>query len=811
MNEAIPRTFRHHRAQVGLTALIAILLAAPAAFADGPPRTLPASDRAARQKLLSGLGRRPVFDEDPQTKTPRALARLDGTLTAAQHGDPAAIALRYVADHAGALGLSAGDLATLQPSGRVTVNGVTFLRWRQETRGIPSIDNDLRAGVDGDGRVVGVVGAPRHDLTAPTVTPALDAAQALEALARDVGSARRPSVTGGSTGPRQETRFSSGDVGRLVLTGETGPARLAWHLTFDAAPDAWYDAVVDATTGQVVRRANMVKHVSGTVFRNYPGAPAGGTQALVDLDPFLNPGATTLKGPNAHAWSDRDDVSPTAPVEAPSAGEEVLPGSYPFTNFDALGAAAGCDAAHHCSWNPNLANSWQTNEKEAAVQAFWLVNHFHDHLRDPPIGFGAPENFEGADGVDVQTDDGANTNAGVPDGDHLDNANMVTPPQGTGIRPRLQLNLFRAVAGAPFRAANAADDAAAVYHEYTHGLSNRLIVNADGSGALTAAQSAAMGEGWSDWYAKDLLVKEGLQPDTAAPGEVDMGAYLDAVPNVVRTQPLDCLAGVLTARCQGTPGAGPGGYTYGDFARILGGQEVHADGEIWAETLWDLRQALGSPLTEALVTDAMRISPPEPSMLEERNAILIADNAAFAGAHLNAIWAVFAHRGMGVNAATIDADDLNPVEDFTVPGAAAAAAPPAAAPGGATPQPVPAIAVATLRTIARPTARVEPSTVSGRAIVTVGCATACTATATMTLSRATARRVGISASTRLARVTRRLGALGRRSFGLSVNRRTLRRLRSHGVLSLPTTVSVTVRDRRGQTRSVRRAVRVRVR
>ncbi len=46
--------------------------------------------------------------------------------------------------------------------------------------------------------------------------------------------------------------------------------------------------------------------------------------------------------------------------------------------------------------------------------------------------------------------------------------------------------------------------------------------------------------------------------------------------------------------------AGPGGYTYGDFAKVLGGAEEHADGEIWAQTLWELRQRLirsgtGSP------------------------------------------------------------------------------------------------------------------------------------------------------------------------------------------------------------------------
>jgi hypothetical protein len=61
--------------------------------------------------------------------------------------------------------------------------------------------------------------------------------------------------------------------------------RLAWHLSFDAAPNAWYDAVVDATTGRILRRVNLTKGIDALVFKNYPGAAAGGTQVTANLDP----------------------------------------------------------------------------------------------------------------------------------------------------------------------------------------------------------------------------------------------------------------------------------------------------------------------------------------------------------------------------------------------------------------------------------------------------------------------------------------------------------------------------------------------
>ena len=80
----------------------------------------------------------------------------------------------------------------------------------------------------------------------------------------------------------------------------------------------------------------------------------------------------------------------------------------------------------------------------------------------------------------------------------------------------------------------------------------------------------------------------------------------------------------------------------------------------------------------------------------------------------------------------------------------------------------------------------------------------------MTVTRVRARRAGLTA-TRLARVTRRLPGAGRRTFGLAMGAKTLRRLRSARITSLPVTVTVAVRDGRGQTRSVARRVTVRAR
>ena len=138
---------------------------------------------------------------------------------------------------------------------------------------------------------------------------------------------------------------------------------------------------------------------------------------------------------------------------------------------------------------------------------------------------------------------------------------------------------------------NGGDDASILYHEYTHGLSNRLVTDAAGIGALNTAQAGAMGEGWGDWYAKDFIVNQFPQLDTAAPAEVDMGDYIDLIPHSIRRQALDCpVTGATALQCPpGFGNTGSGGFTYSDFGKVNGLPEVHGDGEIWAQTLWDLR------------------------------------------------------------------------------------------------------------------------------------------------------------------------------------------------------------------------------
>lgn len=606
--------------------------------------------------LAGQLGVQGIVDIDKSTGTPRRVAKLDGFLTGPSHKKPVDIALAYVRAHADLFG-SLGGLTLRQDY--VDVDGTHHLSFQQVADGVPVFGNGLKAHVTADGRLVQVDGSPLRTLPATAGATGLSAAAARAAAVKDVSGTSRATVT---TSSATGATFSDGGNAKLVWFQTATGARLAWQTV---AVDEGYVHVVDATTGAVLFRQSTVDADTADAWTDYPGAPRGGRQQRIDLRKWLPQNSPRLAGNVAHVYSDINDDD----VDNP--GEDITPSGkrsfeFPFTRFDVGGL---CSDATQCSWDPSVPGSWQTNRAQNATQMYFFLGNWHDHLRAAPIGFTRQAgNFEAVDGdaVQAQSDDGADTAGGLPDANHVNNANMNTPPDG--IAPRMQMYLF--VPSSRFLAGNSGDESDVVYHEYTHGLSNRLVVDADGLSALGDVQAGAMGEAWSDWYAMDYLVDQGLQKDTSTVGDVRVGKYVTGG-NTIRTEPLDCPVGTTSTACPGTPLAGPGGYTYGDYGRISSrGVEVHADGEIWAQTLWDLRKQIGSRKAEQLITRAMELSPSNPSMLDERNSILAADLVADGGKLQKKIWSVFARRGMGYFAAAVDGDDSQPVEDFSMPPAA---------------------------------------------------------------------------------------------------------------------------------------------
>ena len=626
-----------------------------------PERALAAAELRARSELGRSLGQG-VFDLDPRTGTVRVLARLDGFLTSPSSATPTEVVMDYMRVHRSALGLDLTDLRTFVfVRGFADLEGTQHLSWVQRASGVQAFDNGLKASVTADGRIVTISGSPAHGLGAGLAhaRPAVHAAAAIAAARAGRGGALAP---------------QPGDTASMVLF-HGGRSALAWQTLTRVSSGQVDLSVVDAASGRVLWQANMVKHETtgvGLAWESFPSTRVANDGDLQQPVTFPVYGRRRLAGNNAHVYLDVNDdsrASASDEIEAVSGFDWSVAADLNITRD-----AQNCKPAHACSWNRAVRRSWQTNRRQGAVQTYYYLNRFHDHLLAAPIGFteGAG-NFEadntsgnGSDGdaVQAQVFDGAATANGLPDRFHYNNANMWTRPDGTP--PIMQMYLFkedRYSRGWP--SANSGDDASIVYHEYTHGLSSRLVTYPNGEQALNLPKAGAMGEAWSDWYAMDLLVDEGWEADSNQPGEVKTGEYITGLEGI-RYQAIDCPVGAPSGACPAARRTGSGGFTFGDYGDIWGAPEVHADGEIWAQALWDLRKALGVQRARRLITRGMMLSPPEPSFLDMRNSIVQADRVANSGSNADTIWRVFAHRGMGYFASVVDANDVSPVENFKV-------------------------------------------------------------------------------------------------------------------------------------------------
>ena len=635
----------------------------------------------ADNAYFRSLGGRAVVSIDPLTHTPRDFGRLDGFLSGRSSASARAAALSYVRGHLGALGLTAADLSTLRfRKDYVDTIGVHNLSWTQSVDGATVFGNGLQVKVTRDGRVLAVQGSPVSGLAKlASAAPSgirMSATAARTASAHDVnGTVAKASVTSSKAGSSASTVWSNHDFAQRVWFLTPQGLRPGWSTYVQSSAGA-YQHVVDAVTGRVLYRHSNSENATGDafVYDNYPGAPKGGKPRVVNLvkKGWIKKNAPFLQGSSVIAWDDLNDDNGI------NAGEKTpLPGTkkaaqFPLTQFH---SSTLCSKHFQCTWDPNTPFSWQKNRKADTTQAFYLASNFHDYLAKGPIGFNKAAgnfSFDGGDPVLLNALDGADTNAGLPDGNHIDNANMSTPPDG--IPPTMQMYLWHfpgasddPQTGDPFVPTSSAFDASVEYHEYTHGLSNRLVIDANGNSTLNDVQAGSMGEAWSDYYAMDYLVTKGFVPDSNKAGEVFEGKYLMAAKAPFRTMAIDCPVGSKVAGCTSAFDGSKGGYTYGDFPTIVGGPEVHGSGEVWAQTLWDIRKALGHNVADTLITRGMSLSANDPDMLDMRNAILRADLAAYNRSHTATLWKIFAHRGMGFFAGSLDSADTTPGEDFHTP------------------------------------------------------------------------------------------------------------------------------------------------
>ncbi len=211
-------------------------------------------------------------------------------------------------------------------------------------------------------------------------------------------------------------------------------------------------------------------------------------------------------------------------------------------------------------------------------------------------------------------------------------------------------------------------DAGIIAHEYCHGLSNRLTGGAANSSCLSGNQRA--GEGWSDLCA---LFFTATAADTATT-QRGVGSYVI----------FDSSEGAGIRPYPYTTDMAVNPLTYGDLT--TGALSVpHGVGTVWATAVWEMYWKLvvdpaigfdpnfydGSGRNNTaiqLVVDGLKLQGCNPTFLDARDAILVADQVNNGGANECLIWEAFAKRGMGANADDGGSpNSLNVTENFDLP------------------------------------------------------------------------------------------------------------------------------------------------
>lgn len=269
-----------------------------------------------------------------------------------------------------------------------------------------------------------------------------------------------------------------------------------------------------------------------------------------------------------------------------------------------------------------------TNQNAAVTSLFYLNNVVHDKLYrhgfNEAAGNFQTNNFgnggNGNDPVNAEAQDGGGTN----------NANFSTPTDGS--RPRMQMYLWNTAT--PSRDGDV--DADVVYHEYGHGLTWRMI------GSMGGGLAGSIGEGMSDVVACYIT-----ENDT-------VGEYVKNNTLGIRRYPYTNYP--LTYRSANTT-------------------SVHANGEIYAGTMWKLRSlwlASGRTMDQlwSYVIDGMNYTPANPEYEEMRDGILASMPTQ---AEDCIVWDAFSQFGIGVGAVGTDSCNflgnctINITESFQKP------------------------------------------------------------------------------------------------------------------------------------------------
>jgi hypothetical protein len=674
-----------------------------------------AEQKRAVESLKKQLGNGATVEFDKVTGSPKSVSAGAGFLTGpggvgkavspqavaqVSAGDTNKVVKAFLMEHRGLFGFGpeALDNAKVTRAYEAPHNGLRTVVWEQQVQGIPVFEAVFISHTTKRGELVNVASQFMRDpemaaaayLKGGAVVPKISAQRALETAVKNVGSDSEELRESTEADSRARTRPSdAGHQHRFKGKGLKGEATvkliwlpmsrdrltLCWDVVFMAERRGeMFQVLVDTDNGQVLLRRCLTEYISDASYRIFtndsptPMSPGLSTPAT-NQPPLVSSALVTISALDTNAspngWINDGDME--------TLGNNVdAHTDHNGTNMPDLPRPNGGTNRVFDFTMDLTTDDPMTYSSASIVNAFYWCNWMHDRLYD--LGFTeAAGNFQttnfgrgGIEGDPVLTD--------CQDGSGYNNANFSTPVDGSS--GRMQLYLF--TGPTPWR--DGALDVEVVLHEYTHGMSNRRV----GGGVLISAlQSKGMGEGWSDFYALSMLSEPADDPNANYPfagyvsyllaGTLNQNYYFG-----VRRYPYttDISKNPLTFKDIDPTQASD--HTGVPRSPVIGSSasEIHNQGEVWCVTLWDARANLigkyggtnGNALMMQLVADAMDLSPPNPTFLQARDAILQADLVDTGGANQHDFWKAFAKRGMGFSAsAPASSTTTGVVESFECP------------------------------------------------------------------------------------------------------------------------------------------------
>ncbi len=578
------------------------------------------------------------------------------------------IAHEYTVKSAAQIGLNATDMNSLYIAKEYTDdhNGVTHIVYKQQFGGLEVYNAAWAVNLDSAGRVLNAGGElyGMPTLAPPSSLNSLRAVRAaVTAVNSRIGAEYQPTLSRKIGATRGQVSFSRGELGDVV------DGHMVWFAVRGALQPAWvffvtdedgvstYASIVDDLTGLPLLKQSMTyfqnPNVKGLVYERgspnplpQPGTLVTESPALVERtlqsfagDPLASPvgwvTANSTRGNNAVVGENLLGIAFLETPQITTAKDGDF--SFPIS----LGAGALPTSAFTDAVNTNL---------------FYWVNRAHDlHYLS---GFTeAAGNFQlnnfgrggsGGDPLYAYTHYGTQTTSRAA----LRNAVFTYKSHADGSQPMIAMYLSHTGTGGYYT--DGALDANVIVHEYTHGVSNRLMPNGYGT-----FQEGAMGEAWSDFFGLEYTLAEGAPVDGIYPsGEYFYGAWGKGI----RTRP-------YTTDMKLDP------LTYADLGSVISFPEVHADGEIWMAALWDIRANLikqfgereGRRRSRVLLLDGMKFMPPASTMIDARDAILLADRVDYKGASQDQLWTAFAKRGMGATAYSWNGTSVHIAASYELP------------------------------------------------------------------------------------------------------------------------------------------------